>query len=462
VIEGRATRYAQTADGLNVAFQTVGQGPDVVFIPWILNHVEALWDDVDVARFRSRMASFSRLIILDQRGSGLSDPVPLNDLPTLEMFVEDVRAVLDAVESERTVLVGWNDGGLIALLFAATYPGRVTGVVLLDGYARITDADDGYRGLSDRETVIDGTRAFAAAWGSGDAVTVWAPSFQNDQAFRERLARIERMSMSPGSVSSTVEMINVDLDVRPILPTIQAPTLVLEHASPWIKSLEPFEQPTIGDSQRTGRLGFYIAEHIEGARYVDLGQGDTLYWASDAERILDEIEEFVTGERSVGTVDRFLATVLFTDIVDSTQLAADLGDRRWRDLLIAHHERATRQIERFRGRIVKTTGDGVLATFDGPARAIRCACSLRDGLVGLGLQLRAGLHTGEIEEMNGDIGGIAVHIAARVEALAQPGDVLVSRTVVDLVAGSGIEFQDRGEHSLKGVPGTWRVFAVGS
>jgi len=460
VLDSPATQYTQTADGVNIAFQTLGDGPDVVFIPWIFNHVEALWDDYEVASFRHRLASFSRLIVLDQRGSGLSDPVPLNDLPALEMFVEDVRAVLEAVESERAVIVGWNDGGLIALLLAAIYPERVVGLVLIDAFARITHAEDGYLGLADRVTMVEGTEALTAVWGTGEAVTVWAPSRLDDMSFKERLGRIERMSMSPGAVRSVMQMINADLDTRAILETIQAPTLVLEHESPWLEPLAELDEIPNGGSQRTGRLGLYLANHIVGARYFDLGQGDLLYWGSDADRILDEIEEFVTGERPTIIGDRSLATVLFTDIVDSTRQASELGDRRWTDLLLAHHERSLRQIDRFHGRLVKNTGDGILATFDGPARAVRCASAIRDALVGLGLQVRAGLHTGEIEMNVDGIGGIAVHIAARVEAVARTGEVLVSRTVVDLVAGSGLDFEDRGEHDLKGVPGSWRLFSV--
>jgi class 3 adenylate cyclase len=438
------TRYARSG-GYHIAYQTLGERPpDVAYLSGWFSHIEARWEVQPWATFMRRIASFGRLIQLDKRGIGLSDPAPLQSLPTLEEWMDDLRAVLDAVESERAAILGWGDSGPMAMLFAATYPDRTSALVLADTYARLVRAPDYPIGMPQR--LIDWTLNFnEATWGTGEQNYWFAPDMNDD--LRAELARYERHAASPG-YSAAVRRSVFELDVRHVLPSIQVPTLVLHH--------------TDGVGVRVGH-GRYLAEHIPGARYVELpGADSTMVAGPDREQILDEIEEFLTGVRPVPAVDRILATVLFTDVVDSTKHAAERGDRAWRELLERHRELVRRQLERHRGREVVTTGDGFLATFDGPARAIQCAGAIIQGSRALGMEIRAGLHTGEVELMGEDVGGIAVHIGARVSALAGSGEVLVSSTVKDLVAGSGIEFEDRGAHELKGVPGEWRLFAVRS
>jgi class 3 adenylate cyclase len=432
-----------TADGVQIAYQVVGNAPvDLVFVPWLYSHVEMQWEDPDVSHYRNRLASFARLILLDQRGSGLSDPVALKDLPSLELYMEDLRAVVDAVGSERPVIVGHMDGALIAMLFAATYPDRVSGLVLLDAYARYT-SDDGYEGVP-REIGLAGTEWFSDLWGTGGALPFMAQSRNGDADFQERLARMERLSMSPGATKAVQLMINGDLDVRAVLPTISTPTLIVQRA---FQHLQP-------------AFGSYLLDHIPNARFVELPGMDWLYWSDNPNAVLDEIEEFVTGARHAPDNERVLATVMFTDIVNSTVRAQELGDQKWRELRGLHDDGVRRQLARFRGNEIKHTGDGFLATFDGPARAVRCACAIRDTLRGVGLEIRAGVHTGEIELIGDDIGGIGVHIGQRIQSLAAPNEVLVSSTVKDLVVGSGIEFGDRGAHTLKGVADQWRLYIV--
>jgi class 3 adenylate cyclase len=439
------TRYAKTEDGAHIAYQVVGNGPlDLIFIPWWWNHLESQWDDPLIAHFLERLAGFSRLVLFDMRGMGLSDPVSLNDLPTLERWMSDAKAVLDAVGSSRAVVLGHGDGGLVAMLFAASYPERTSGLILVDAYALLA-TDDGYEGW-DPELLDSMLAAFADFWGSGDPgwASAVAPSRAADEVFCDRLGRLERESVSPGAAAA-VQLVIGHLDVRPVLPAISAPTLVLAHRD---------------NVYMPAMFSRYLVERIPDARFVELDGADHLYWVGDADATLDEIEQFATGTRSQPRAERVLATVLFTDIVGSTTRAAELGDLRWGELLEAHHAVVRRQLEHFRGREVKVIGDGFLAVFDGPARAIACACAIRDGVHRLGLGVRAGLHTGEIETSESDVGGMAVHIGQRVSSLAEPGEVLVSRTVVDLVIGSGIQFSDRGEHQLKGVPNAWQLFAV--
>ena len=439
------TRYARADDGAHIAFQVVGDGPiDLIFIPWWWNHLESQWDDPLISHFLDRLAGFSRLILFDMRGIGLSDPASLNDLPTLERWVGDATAVLDAVGSSQAIVLGHGDGGLVALLLAATDTERTSGLILVDSYARL-ESDEGYEGW-DAEFLYPALASFADVWGSGDTDWVWllAPSQAGDEAFRGQLARLERRSVSPGACAA-IQLVIGHLDVRAVLSTISVPTLVLVHRD---------------NLYVVPHFGHYLAEHIAGAKLIEFEGGDHLYWVGNPNATLNEIEQFVTGGRAQSKPERVLATVLFTDIAGSTSRAAELGDERWRALLERHHDLVRRELERFRGREVKTMGDGFLATFDGPARAIACACSVRDVIGQLGLVARAGLHTGEIEITDGDVAGIAVHIGQRVSSLAQPGEVLVSRTVVDLVVGSGIRFTDRGEQELKGVPGSWRIFAV--
>jgi pimeloyl-ACP methyl ester carboxylesterase/class 3 adenylate cyclase len=432
------TRYAKSGD-VNIAYQVVGDGPlDLVFVPGFASHVEYAWEDPSLARFLRRLASFSRLILFDKRGTGLSDRVSVTELPTLEQRMDDVRAVMDAVGAERAALLGVSEGGPMSTLFAATYPERITALVVYAAFA-------GMFGLPPSpENVQPFLDAMERNWGQGFGIGLFAPSMADDESCRQWWARFERLALSPGAAVALLRM-NMEIDIRHVLPAIRVPTLVLHRA---------------GDRAVSVEQGRYMAEHISGAKYVELPGDDHAPWIGDQDAIVDEIEEFLTGVRPAPEPDRVLATVLFTDIVGSTERMADMGDHRWRDLLDGYYALARREIDRFRGREVKTTGDGFLATFDGPARAIRCARAISDEAGRLGLPIRAGLHTGECEIMGEDIGGIAVHIGARVAAMAASGEVLVSSTVKDLVAGSGLRFEDRGSRALKGVPEEWRLFAV--
>jgi class 3 adenylate cyclase len=382
------------------------------------------------------------VIRFDKRGVGLSDPVPATALPTLEEWMDDLRAVLDDVGSEKATIVTAMAGGFMACVFAATYPHRVHALVLVDGFARLTRADDYPWGLTAGES-RDIIEAFGSTWGTGMMIDLFDPEDADDVALRESWGRYERHSVSPGTAASMVGMINAT-DIRGILPAIRVPTLVVARE----------------DSPVESGHGRYLAEHIAGATYVELPGRGSLLWSGDQDALLREIEHFVTGSRPAPQHDRVLATVLFTDIVGSTDRAAEIGDARWRELLAEHDQLVRRALDRFEGREVKTTGDGFLATFDGPARAIRCAEAIHGSLRAIDVDVRAGLHTGEIDLVDGEVGGIAVHLGARVMAEADAGETVVSSTVKDLVVGSEIAFEDRGEHDLKGVPGTWRLFAV--
>jgi class 3 adenylate cyclase len=436
------TRYAQSGS-VQIAYQVVGEGPvDLLFSPWWWNNLDTQWDDPLVAAFLERLASFSRLILFDQRGVGLSDPVPLAELPTLEQWMDDMRAVLDAVGSSSAAVLGHGDGGLVSILFAATFPERTSALVLVDSCARLRQDGD-YSGWLD-EGVDFFLHEFRTTWGSGALIPFLAPELVGDEAFRERLARAERLSVSP-TAAVAIQRVILDSDVRGALGTVSAPTLVLHRKD---------------NTYAPAVWGRYLAEHIDGARYVELPGGQHLYWLGASAALLDEVEEFVTGRRNPVRIERVLATVLFSDIVGSTARAAELGDHAWSELLERYRSTVRSYLERFRGQEINTRGDDFLITFDGPARAIRCAHAITDAVGALGVAIRSGLHTGEVELIDDDIGGIAVHIGARVSAIAQSGEVLVSRTVVDLVAGSGITFDDRGEHELKGVPGSWRLFSA--
>jgi class 3 adenylate cyclase len=407
-------------------------------------HLELQWEAPPFARFCERLSSFSRLIIFDKRGTGLSDPVA--EVPTLEQRIDDVRAVMDAAVSERAALFGVSEGGPMSVLFAATHPDRATALVLHGAMGRTTEAPD-YPWASPAEALRESAAEFIAPyWGqqAEGMVELFAPSLADDPQAVELVARMERSAASPAMVQQIFEMF-LDIDVRGILPTIQVPTLVLHRH---------------GDRVVNRRAGRELATQIPGARYVELPGVDHLPWAGDLEAVVGEIEEFLTGARSVPEPERALATVMFTDIVGSTERAAELGDARWRELLAAHQAAVRRELRRFSGREVKTLGDGGLATFDGPARAIRCGQAIAEAGRSLGLEVRIGLHCGEVELIEDDVGGIAVHIAARVGALAAAGEVLVSSTVKDLVAGSGIEFVDRGARQLKGISDEWRLFAA--
>jgi pimeloyl-ACP methyl ester carboxylesterase len=429
------TRYAKSGD-VHVAYQVVGSGPlDLVFVPGFFSQVELWWEEPLCARFFERLASFSRLILFDKRGTGLSDRVAA--VPTLEQRMDDVRAVMAAAGSERAAILGVSEGGPMSALFAATYPDRTAALVLYGTFAE-------FRSWMPPEHLEHFLHAIDATWGTGESLPHLAPSVADDPRFRRWWARHERLGASPGAAMDLMRM-NSEIDVRHVLPAIRIPTLVLHRA---------------GDVFVDVSGGRYVAAHIPGAKYVELPGVDHPPFVGDAEAVLQEVEEFLTGVRPAPEPDRVLATVLFTDIVGSTERAAELGDQRWRDLLGAHHAAVRRELERFRGREVDTAGDGFLATFDGPARAVRCARAIHDAVRPLGIELRAGLHTGEIELLGDDIGGIAVHIAARVAALAGPGEVLASSTVKDLVAGSGLRFEDRGTRALRGGPDEWRLFAA--
>jgi pimeloyl-ACP methyl ester carboxylesterase len=437
------TRYAKSGD-CHIAYQVVGRGPiDVVFVMGFVSHVEHAWDDPRMAHFFRRIASFARLILFDKRGTGMSDAVPLLQLPTLEQRMDDVRAVMDAAGSQRAALVGVSEGGPLSLLFAATYPERTAAMVVIGSYARVAWAADYAFGTKPEvwSAMLD---RMEQGWGKGVLLSAFAPSLAQDAAARAGWARYQRQASSPGATAALVRMA-YEIDARAILPSIRVPTLVLHRA---------------GDRMIPVEHARYLARHIPAAQYVELPGADHFFFTGDADAYLDRIEEFVTGERHVRESDRVLATVLFADIVGSTERAAQLGDARWHTLLDSFYGVARRQLERFRGREVDSAGDGFFATFDGPARAVRCGAAIGSGVRPLGLALRIGVHTGECEVMGAKVGGIAVHIGARVAAQAQAGEVLVSGTVKDLVAGSGIGFDDRGAHVLKGVPGEWRLYAA--
>jgi class 3 adenylate cyclase len=437
------TRYARSGD-VYIAYQVVGDGPrDLVFIPPFVSHIELYWDEPALAQFLLRLASFSRLILFDKRGTGLSDRVSNDALPGLEQRMDDVRSVLDAVGSREAALLGPSEGGPMAALFAATYPKRTTALILYGTFAStIRDAD--YPWTMDAEARRRIIQDMPLTWGRGSYVDLLAPSLAHDQRFRAWWARLERMGASPGAAMALREM-NGQIDLRPVLSAIHVPTLVLHRS---------------GDRDSAIEEGRYLASRIPGARFVELAGVDHLPWVGDQDAVLGEVEEFLTGVRQEPEVDRVLATVLFSDMVQSTEHAAELGDRRWRNVLDNYLNVVRHEMARFRGREVDTAGDGFLAAFDGPARAIRCACTIREALRASGLAIRSGLHTGECEVMRDKLVGIAVHIGARVAAEAEPGEVLVSSTVKDLVAGSGLRFIDRGIHALKGIPGEWRLFAA--
>jgi class 3 adenylate cyclase/pimeloyl-ACP methyl ester carboxylesterase len=438
-----ATRYAKSG-GVHIAYQVVGAGPiDLVVVPGWVSHVEDLWEHRDSARFFERLASFSRLILFDKRGTGLSDRVGESQLPTLEQRMDDVRAVMEAVGSTRAALFGISEGGPMSFLFAATYPERTVAVVAYASYAKwIRDVD--YPWAPTRERHDEVAAIYERRWGEPLAVGTFAPSMRHDEAFRQRWARMLRAAASPAAAVALYRM-NIEIDIRHVLPAVRVPTLLLHRTGDRVME--------VGSSR-------YIAQQISGAKLVELPGDDHLYWLGDWEAIVGEIEEFLTGVRHVAESDRVLAAVLFTDIVGSTARAAAIGDTRWRDLLADHHGLMRQELARFRGREIDTAGDGFFATFDGPARAIRCASAAVARVQQLGLEVRAGLHTGECERIGDRFGGIAVHIGARVAGLAAPGEVLVSSTVKDLVAGSGLRFVDRGTYGLKGVPGEWKLFSV--
>jgi class 3 adenylate cyclase/pimeloyl-ACP methyl ester carboxylesterase len=438
------TRYARNG-GFHIAYQTVGDGPlDLVVADHWFSNVDAQWEFPPLANLLTKLAAFSRVITFDRRGMGLSDPVSIESLPTIEEWIDDLRAVLDVVGSERPALLAGIGATFMALVFAATYPERTSALALVDPTARLAEAEDYPPGLplAGLPEVIERLRA---NWGvGGGSMYVMAPNLLADRQLAQQFTRYERQSASPGAARAMVAMM-WESDVRHVLPAIRVPTLILHHAN----------GPRIPPAQ-----GRYLAERIKGARYIEIPGADNYTWAGDTTALVAELQEFLTGARPVVEPDRVLATVLFTDMVDSTKRAAALGDAGWRELLGLHHRDVRDALKQFRGREVDTAGDGFLATFDGPARAVRCAFAIRDVLATRGIEVRAGLQTGEIELTGDGIAGIAVHIAARICGLAGSGEVLASSTVKDLVAGSGITFEPRGMHRLKGVPDPWRVFAA--
>ncbi len=437
------TLYARAGE-VHIAYQVLGDGPiDIILADQWFSHMDAQWDVPPLAQFRHRLASFGRVIMFDKRGIGLSDPVPINALPTLEVWIDDLRTVMDTVRSARAALITNIGGALMAIVCAAAFPDRITSLVIVDGFARFLVAPNYPIGAPPQ--VVDGQLdAISAGFGRGMMIDMFAPSMAGDPRLHDAWARYERESASPGSARAMVKLI-YETDVRDVLPTIRVPTLVIHHAD-----VQYLRSP----------YGRYLADHIPGAKYVELPGVDNLIWAGDQDAMVGEIQEFVTGARPEPEANRVLATVMFTDIVDSTVRAVALGDKRWKQLLAQHDQIVRSELARGSGREIKTTGDGFLATFDGPARAIRTARAIRDELAAAGIEVRAGLHTGEVEFVAGDVQGVGVHIGSRVASLAGAGEILVSSTVKDLVAGSGISFEDRGRHVLKGVPDDWAIYAV--
>jgi class 3 adenylate cyclase len=435
------TRYADS-DGVSIAYQVHGKGAlDLVFVPGFVSHVELLWENPSVARFLRRLASFARLVVFDKRGQGLSDRPA--DPPTLEESMDDLGAVLAAAGCERPAVFGVSEGGPMSMLFAATYPERVSSLVLYGTYARMVRSSEYPLGVPP-EALDRWAEMMRREWGGPVGMRVWAPSAVGDAEAERWWARLLRQGTSPAGVTALIDLYR-EMDVSGILSSIDVPALVLHRED---------------DAVVRSEQGRFLAERIPDARFVALEGEDHLVWVEDQEELLDEVEEFLTGSRHAHEPDRALATVLFTDIVGSTETAARLGDRRWRDLLSRHDTIVRRQLAIHRGREVKTMGDGFLATFDGPARAIRCAGAIGAAVHEIELEVRAGIHTGEVELIGEDVGGMAVNIGARIGAIAAPGEVLVSSTVRELVVGSGLQFAERGTHTLKGAPDQWRLFAA--
>lgn len=439
-----STRYARSDDA-TIAYQVAGEGKlDLLFLPGWISQIEQLWDASAMRRFLERLAVFSRLILFDRRGSGLSDSV--GESYTLEQEARDALAVLDAAGSQRAALLTYGLGGPVGALLAAESPERVGALIMYASIARATWAPD-YDWAMSREERTEWTERTVVAWGEtdGPALAVLAPSMVGDPALAEWFARLQRLSASP-SAARTLLNAAADLDVRDTLPRIQVPTLVMHRSR---------------DNAWDPRHSRYLATHIPGARHIELEGVDSLPFVGDSDAIIEEIEEFLTGERSGGELARALLTVMFTDIVDATARAAGLGDGRWRDLLAHHDAQVREQLARFGGREVKTVGDGFLATFQGPpSRALRCALAITEAAHKLAVEVRVGVHTGECELIGEDVGGMAVHIASRVSGLAGPGEVLVSGTVFGTVVGGPFTFEDRGFQELKGVPGRWPLFSL--
>ena len=436
------TRYAKSGD-VHIAYQVLGDGPiDLLFVPGFVSNVEATWQHPVRAAFFRRLASFSRLILFDKRGTGMSDRT--SQIFTLEQRMEDVNAVLDAVGSERAALFGTSEGGPMSILFAASHPQRTIALVIFGSYAKRSWAEDYTFGwLEERWNAV--LSNMERNWGTpkGVDLEMWAPSIAHDAERATKSAAYFRAAASPGAALAVMSM-NRDIDVRRVLPSVRVPTLILHRVDEKVIDVEHAR---------------YLARHIPGARLIELPGVDHIFWIGDGDAILDEVELVLTGRRQAAEPERVLATVQFTDIVQSTERAAALGDRKWRDVLERFQSMVRETLREHRGREIDTAGDGFLAAFDGPARAIRCAAAVRERARAQGIDLRAGIHTGECEIIGDKLGGIAVHTGSRVADKAEPGEILVSQTVKDLVAGSGLQFAERGVHSLKGVPGEWRLYA---
>ena len=435
------TRYADSG-GLKIAFQIFGQGDlDLVFIPGWVSNVEHVWTMPEFAEFGTRLARFARVVLIDRRGTGLSDPIA--GAPTLEERMDDVRAVMDAVGWQRAVIWGTSEGGQMAILFAASFPERTRALLLYGTFARIAQSNDYQFGVPDNRhqkwmSLVD------RLWGKGELSKAFAPNRAHDVAFVKQMGKLERMAMSPGTASKLFR-ISYETDVRHVLPSVRVPTLILHRLGDQVVSIERSR---------------YLADHIQNAQYVELPGDDHIPWIGDQQRLIDEARQFLTGDRPMPDVDRVLTTILFCDIVDSTAHAARIGDLAWRAVLERFYALADGRLRVFRGRKLDTAGDGLFAAFDGPARAVRCGVELCTGASALGLQLRVGVHTGECEVLGEKYSGIAVHLGARVAASAEPGQVVVSSTVKDLVAGSGITFRDLGMRELRGVPGAWNLYCA--
>jgi pimeloyl-ACP methyl ester carboxylesterase len=437
------TQYTK-AGGFNIAYQVFGEGPlDLVCVPGWVSNVEGNWELPALERFLRRLGGFARVICFDKRGTGLSDPLPPNSLPTLEERMDDVRAVMDAAGSERAAVFGWSEGGLLSTLFAASYPQRAVALVTFGIFAKRLRSDD-YPWAPTAEERGREIELVEQEWGREMDIEILAPSAAADPAFKRQLLSYLRRSASPATAAALLRM-NSQIDIRDVLPSIHVPALILHRTD---------------DREADVAEGRWIADHIPSARFVELPGGDHVPFVGDQDAVLDEIEEFLTGVRPIRGADRVLATVLFTDIVGSTERAAQVGDASWRDVLDRHQSDVRRELVRWRGREIDTAGDGFFASFDGPARAIRCGLAIAEGSRSLGLEVRAGVHTGECELLGDTLAGIAVHTGARIAALARGGEVLASQTVKDLVAGSGLDFEDRGEQEFKGVPGRWRIYAA--
>ena len=444
------TRYAKSGD-LSIAYQVIGEGPrDLIYVPGIVSHVEFFHELPGYTEFLNGLARFARVIVFDKRGNGLSDRIA--GAPSLGERMEDITAVMDAVGSKRAVLFGVSEGGPISLLFAATYPARVEAIVLYETFVRYGGVP-GHTFVWERDAHKEFTEGMMESYGTGASLAGFGASRTDDPNVRALWGRAERLSNSPGGFRAVYEALR-ETDVHAALPSVQAPCLVLCAAN------NPGLEGSLPGGGWFERHATYLAEHLPQAQLVTLDGVDHFPWFAGSDRIVAEVEEFVTGTRSAVANDRVLSTLLFIDIVGSTAKAVELGDRRWQEMKQNYYSLVRRHVARFRGLEVDAEGDGFFARFDGPARAVSCACAIRDGVQGLGLEIRAGVHTGEIELRGDEVTGLAIHIGARVAAIAGASEVLVSRTVKDLVVGSGLVFIDRGAHELKGVPDAWQVYAV--